>query len=103
MRSGWDRWLGALGSLLPRRMRERVFEPACYDLILHTLERGRGARSLPPRLVGVLLHVALVNFPQVLVDDRRPSRLGLILGGSVGVSVVALVSLVVIARAAYGY
>ena len=92
-----------LGRLLPRRLREYVFEPACYDLVCETLERRRNVRLLAPRLVGVLLHVAAVNFPRVLVEDRRPSRLALFLGGFVAIIFLALMSVVLIMRGAYGY
>ena len=102
MREGWNTWLLALGRLLPRRVREYVFEPACYDLVRETLERRRDARLLAPRLVGILLHVAVVNFPRVLFDDRRPSRLALLLGGLALITFLGLMAMVLVMRGAYG-
>ena len=91
-----------LGRLLPTRMREYVFEPACYDLVHETLVRRRDLRLLPPRLIGILLHVAVVNFPRVLVEGRRPSRLALLLAGIALMSLLALMSLVLVMRGSYG-
>ena len=103
MPKAWNRWLLTLGRLLPRRTREYVFEPACYDLVRETLERRRDARLLAPRLVGILLHVAVADFPRVLVDDRRPSRLALLLGGFALLAVLlALTKLALAMRGAYG-
>jgi len=102
VRSAWDRWLPVLGSLLPVRVREYVFEPACYDLVQETLERRRDVRLIAPRLVGILLHVALVNFPRVLIDNRRPSRLAVLLGGLAVFGFLALISVAIVMRGAYG-
>lgn len=102
MRDGWVDWLAVLGQLLPQRLRECVFEPACYDLVRDTLEQQRNARLLAPRLVGILLHVSVINFPRVLVDRRRPSRLALLLGGGFLMTAGILVSLVLAMRGYYG-
>jgi len=98
---GWNGWLLALGRLLPTRMRAHVFEPACYDLVHETLERRRDMRLIAPRLVGILLHVAFANFPRVLVDGRRPSRLAMLLSGMALVSFLALLSLLLAMRSSY--
>ena len=102
MREGWNRWLLVLGRLLPTRLREYVFEPACYDLVRETLERRRDARLLAPRLVGVLLHVAVANFPRVLIEDRRPSRLAVLLAGLFLIAFLALMSVALVMRGSYG-
>ena len=102
MRSGWNRWLPVLGSLLPAHVREYVFEPACYDLVRETLEKHRDARLLGPRLVGILVHVAVVNFPRVLIEDRRPSRLAMLLGSLALFGFLALMSVAIVMRGAYG-
>lgn len=83
-------------------MREYVFEPACYDLVHETLVRHRDLRLLPPRLVGILLHVAVVNFPRVLIEGRRPSRLALLLGGIGLMFLLLLTSLLLLMRSSYG-
>jgi len=77
---GWDRWLGFLGRLLPARIRERVFEPACYDLASETLRGHRSTRLLGPKIFAILVYVATANFPGVLFENRRPSRLGVLMG-----------------------
>lgn len=102
MRSGWDRWLRALGSLLPTRVREYVFEPACYDLVEETLEQHRGTRLLVPRIAAILLHVAVVNFPRVLFEGRRPSRLAVVLGSVALFGFLALLSVAFMMRGSYG-
>ena len=94
MRDGWASWLQALGGLLPNRLREHVFEPACYDLVRDSLERCHDSRLLVPRLFGVLLHVAVVNFPCVVIEQRRPTRLALLLGGLTLMTLMTLVALI---------
>ena len=81
-------------------MREYVFEPACYDLVQETLEQRRDPRLLAPRLVAILLHVAVVNFPRVLFENRRPSRLALMISGLM-MTFFALVLAVLAMRATY--
>ena len=102
MPSGWAAWLRTLGGLLPARLRQYVFEPACYDLVQDALRRRRGTRLIALRLFGILLHVALVNFPRVLIEDRRPSRLAVVLGGVALTGLLALTTLVLMMRASYG-
>ena len=94
--------MSVLGSLLPKRVREYVFEPACYDLVRETLEKRRDVRLLAARLVGILLHVAVVNFPRVLIEDRRPSRLAMLLGSIALFGFLALMSVAIVMRGAYG-
>ena len=101
MPDGWNRWLTTLGSLLPQQLRERVFDPACYDLVRDTLERRRSHRLLAPRLVAILLYTAVANFPQALIERRRPSRLALVLGGGLLLTVLVLVSLALAMRHSY--
>ena len=101
MPDGWNGWLLLLGQLLPTRLRDLVFKPACYDLVHETLEKRRDPRWIPPRLIGILLHVAVANFPRVLFEGRRPSRLAFLLGG-LGVGVLLLLLTLVLAmRGAY--
>lgn len=102
MRERWVRWLSVLGRLLPQQLRESVFEPACYDLVRDTLEHHRNAYLLAPRLIGILLHVSAINFPRVLIDHRRPSRLALLLCGGLLTTAGILVSLALVMRGSYG-
>lgn len=101
MRDGWNPWLGRLGRLLPARLRECVFEPACYDLVCETLERHRAVQLITPRMFGILVHVAVANFPRVLVEGRRPSRLALLLGGLILIGFLALMSIAIVLRGSY--
>jgi len=103
VRDSWSPWLARLGRLLPDRLRECVFEPACYDLVRDTLERRRAPRLLTPRLVGILVQVAVANFPAVLFEGRRPSRLALLLTGSILIGSLTLMTLAIVIRTAYGY
>ena len=89
----WNRWLTVLGSLLPVRIRERVFEPACYDLAGRLLRSSDSTRFLGPRILVILLYVATANFPRVLFEDRRPSRLGVLIGSLALLSFALLVGL----------
>lgn len=102
MHKGWQSWLLSLGKLLPSRMREVVFEPACYDLVRETLKQQRSSRLLAPRLVGILVHVALANFPGVLIDNRRPSRLALMISGLMLLMLLTLILVVIAMRGSYG-
>ena len=102
MRSAWTGWLIFLGRFLPTRFREVVFEPACYDLVRETLERRESTGSLAPRMMGILVYVAVVNFPRVLFEDRRPSRLGVVLGTLVLLTLLALVAIRIALRGVYG-
>jgi hypothetical protein len=70
--------------------------------VQETLEKRRDSRLLMPRLVGILLHVAVVNFPRVLIEGRRPSRLALLLGSLALFGFLALMSVAFVMRGSYG-
>ena len=91
--SRWDRWLGLLGRFLPARIRERVFEPACYDLAFEHLRGPRGIHLLGARMFAILLYVAGANFPGVLFENRRLSRLGLLIASLAVLSAIGLIGL----------
>lgn len=97
----WTRWLGLLGRLLPSRIRERVFEPACYDLAFEHLRDHRSIRLLGPRIFAILLYVATANFPGVLFENRRPSRLGFLVGSLALLSAAALIGIRIALRDVY--
>lgn len=103
MRRGttWNRWLGFLGRLLPTPIRERVFEPACYDLALEHLRGRRSTHLLGPRIFAILVYVATANFPRVLFENRRPSRLGLLVGSVSLLSVAVVIGIRIAFRAHY--
>ena len=90
----------AIGSLLPADVRERVFEPACYERLRRGLEQDRSAVPMTAYALAALVGVAGFNFPRVLFDGRRLSRLGkLVLAG--GLVTLAAVWLIVMARYSY--
>ena len=82
--------LPILGQVLPRALRERVFEPAYYDL-LATLPPHRSAASPSVHLhtVGLVLDTLRVGSPRLAWHSFRRSRrlqvaLGIIVLAAVG-------------------
>lgn len=82
--------LPAIGWVLPRTLRERVFEPAYYDL-LATLPPDRSAHSplVQLRTFGLVLDTLRVGSPRLAWHSFRRSRrmqvaLGIILLAVVG-------------------
>ena len=98
----WLRRLDQLGRLLPSTLRERVFEPACADLVLNEPERSP-RRGLSIRFVGVLVWVVVANLPRALIERRRPTGAGILLGGVALLGTGALVVGAWYLRSAYGY
>ena len=77
----------ALSRVLPREFRERVFEPACTDLILeHHSDGYTNARALRAQLV-IALECLRIGLPQFLWHHGRPTRAARL--GFVAVAVVA--------------
>ncbi len=70
-------WWCRLGRLLPRDVRERVYEPACYERLRRGLEgRGRRATWIPLYALAAFVAIAGFNLPWVFFDGRRLSGLG---------------------------
>ena len=68
--SSLHRWI-LLGRVLPRRTRERVFEPAFYDLLRRCLRSPRaGHVQLGGRTVGILAGSCAVAAQRVLLSRR---------------------------------
>ena len=68
----------ALGRLLPRDVRERIFEPAFADLMYRWL-RGAQARGRVPFAVhamGTYAGCLPIAIPRLFVDGGRLTRLG---------------------------
>lgn len=82
-----------MGRLLPTRIRERIFEPACYDLAFEHLRGQRAQHLLGPRMFAILLYVASANFPGVLFENRRLSRLGLLIASLAVLTAAGLIAL----------
>ncbi len=75
-----------LGRLLPREVRERVFEPEFGDLVHHRLTRR--ARSRVPfglLALGTLLGCAPIAIPRLFVRRGRMTRLGRVTAWSAAV------------------
>lgn len=100
---GLGRWR-RLGRLLPRDVRNRVFEPALADLMHERLAGGRGARRLPFGLLalGTCLGCLPPAARRVLVRGGRLTRVGQIAIWALTVLTVLTFALVRL-RQAYGY
>lgn len=70
-------WWTALGRLLPREVRERVFEPACYER-LHDVLANRTTRraGVGVYAISVFVGTAGRNLPRIWFEGRRLSGLG---------------------------
>lgn len=94
-------WWCRLGRLLPRDVRERVYEPACYERLRRGLEgRGRRAAWIPLYALAAFVAVAGFNLPWVLFDGRRLSGLG---KATLVVGALAITLGYAAARSRYGY
>ncbi len=73
----FERWR-ALGRLLPREIRERVFDPAFTDLMRAWLLRGSGAGAAPFWLAAARTYLGCVPIavPHFFVRRGRLTRLG---------------------------
>ena len=69
-RSPWFR----LGRLLPTVLRQRVFEPAYFDLLAEHHRRGSGRKRLGLQVFVLALDAYRVGGPSLLWDLRRTSR-----------------------------
>ncbi len=63
-------WWAALGRLLPREVRERVYEPACYEHLRNQLEAGR-AGDVGFYAVSAFMSTAARNLPRVWSTGGR--------------------------------
>ena len=93
-------WWTSLGHLLPREVRERVYEPACYERLREVLAgRSPSRAGVGVYAIHVFLGTAGRNLPRIWFDGRRLSGLGRV---AIGLGVVAVGSwMVVMARYAY--
>ena len=98
--SRW-RWLGRL---LPRDVRERVFEPAFADLTYGWLTAADRRVPFGVRAVGTFMGCVRIVIPRVIVRDRRLTRFGKVVvwGGAAIVLVILVVANLTEGYAAYG-
>ncbi len=81
-------WWTWLGYLLPSDVRERVYEPACYDRLDDLLESHGPARArMGLYAINAFLGTAGRNFPRIWFDGRSLSGLGRL---AVGISLTAI-------------
>lgn len=66
-------WL-KLGRILPRTLRERVFEPAYFDLLAERSRAVRGHRRLGFRVLVLAFEAYRVGAPGLVWSFRRASR-----------------------------
>ncbi|MFQ5529137.1 MAG: hypothetical protein ACE5FP_02195 [Gemmatimonadota bacterium] len=85
--------LPVLGRMLPRALRERVFEPAYYDLLAtHTAGEGGGSPLFGLRVFGLALDTLRVGSLRLAWNTFRRSRR---LQVAVTVAVVLVVGLLI--------
>lgn len=95
-------WWTLLGRLLPREVRERVYEPACYERLSAMLESRSPARvGVGIYAINVFLGTAGRNLPRIWFDGRCLSGLGRLAVG-MGLTVIGA-WLIVMVRYAYTY
>ena len=72
-----ERWR-VLGRLLPREVRERIFEPAFSDLRVAWLRSGGASRHLPFGLhvVGTYVGCFGIAIPRMFVHEGRLTHVG---------------------------
>lgn len=92
-------WWHHLGALLPVDVRERVFEPACYEYLRRHIDLRRSHLGIGAYALAVLLGSAALNLPGSLLHDRRLTGLGRIVAAATAVLVLAWIAL----RFGYAY
>ena len=97
--SRW-RWLGRL---LPRDVRERVFEPAFADLTYGWLTTAERRVPFGVRALGTFMGCISIAIPRVIVRERRLTRFGKVVvwGGAAIVLLVLVVANLTEGYAAY--
>lgn len=95
-------WWRSLGRLLPGDVRERVFEPACYEHLRRRLEGGGQTTWVPVYALTAFFAIAGLNLPWVFFDGRRLSGLGkaTLVAGVIAVTVVYALAMISYAYAA---
>lgn len=95
-------WWTSLGYLLPREVRERVYEPACYERLSAVLQsQTEAGTGVGVYAIQVFLGSAGRNLPRIWFDGRGLSGLGRL---AVGMGLTAIGSwLIVMVRYAYAY
>lgn len=98
------RWL-RLGRLLPREVRERVFEPAFYDVVRTWLQSGPGSRGIPfgARALWTALRCGPIALPRAFFNHGRLTKLSRIAIGIAAVGTSVLLALLVALRPYLGY
>ena len=92
-KAGAERWR-ALGRLLPRDVRERIFEPAFGDLMHHWLTTSGKSSRLPfsVRALSTFLACCSVAIPRLFVRGGRLTGFGR--ASAWAVAIVATITLV---------
>jgi len=96
-------WWTWLGRLFPREVRERVFEPACYERLRDRLEDRRSALGPGVGLyaINAFLGTAGRNLPRIWFENRGLSGIGRL---AVGTGLTAIGYWVIqIVRYGYAY
>jgi hypothetical protein len=95
-------WWALLGRLLPREVRERVYEPACYERLRDALQhRSQLHAGVGLYAINVFLGTAGRNLPRIWFDGDCLSGMGRL---AVGIGLTAIGAwLILIVRYAYAY
>ena len=90
------RW-GALGRVLPKDVRERIYEPAFADLLYRRLTRGaRGRLPFAVYAIGTALRCVPIALPRLVVRDgamTRFARVTVFVMAAVGILIAVLMAL----------
>lgn len=98
-----ERWR-RIGRILPRDVRERIFEPAFYDVARAWLgdRDARGPVPFGVRVLWTMLGCVPIALPRLVVHRGRLTKLGRFAGlAAVGASI--LVTLLIVLRPYLGY
>ncbi len=93
-------WWRRLGEMLPPEVRERVYEPCCYDRLRSEITHEPTQVPFVVYAVLALLGVAGLNLPQVVRSGWQGSRFARLAGFAL-LTLASLYTLMLIAYAIY--
>ena len=90
--SGWrmrgkDRFLVAVSHMLPREIRERIFEPALDDVWMREAANPNSRHRVFDRVV-LVLECSRLGMTHLVWQRRRPTRLVLAAGAAIALAML---------------